>query len=409
MKFIVSLLLASCFLTINGYSQEKLFTVKNSIGLGKEIYHVKDKKSDIRQGEYLYKYLNKVQIKGQYLDNLKQGNWLYTIGENFTISAFYDKGEKDSTWTYSEGNRLISEINFKDGKREGKSIGYNKQGKILSIVPYQNGKMNGTRQSFYDNGKIKFEVEYKNDTLDGNIKYYNISGKVNLHVIYRKSIPYSIEVLNMPDSLKFFSGTLKNGTGSFSVYTKDVKNDSITLLSRQEYINGMLDGKCTVYRYDGRIKFTGNYMHNFMVGSWHFHNPVNPQIYTTKTYYFSDSTLVDSTDTYVVTPYKTTSIGKQEMPKFCTNGNNGFREYVSAIMQYPASALEKKIKGQVLVQFDVDLTGAIINVKAINKANADLINEAERVVKLSPNWIPGFEDNIPCFVRYTFPITFGLR
>ncbi len=101
------------------------------------------------------------------------------------------------------------------------------------------------------------------------------------------------------------------------------------------------------------------------------------------------------------------SFFKNDIPKFYIK--EGFRDYVSNSLQYPISAAKNGITGKVYVQFEVDVTGEINNVKSIKNADDDLKREAVRVIETSPNWIPGFVDNIPCNVSYTFPITFLLR
>ncbi len=394
-----------------GYSQEKIVTIKNTIGNGKEVYQVKDKKSNIRQGSYWYKYGNSVRIKGQYENDSKQGNWQYAIGNNFVINAFYNKGKKDSLWTYTNGDRLISEVKYRNDKREGTAIGYyNKRDNIQSTIPYQNNKIDGIKKTFYENGNIKFEVKYVKDTIDGDVKYYSIDGKVILHIIYKNGSPFSLEIMDLPDSIRYISGNLKDGTGSISVYSKNSKTDSIILISQREYSNGLLEGKCTEYENNGKIKFTGNYIHNFMVGQWNFYDPHNPRVHVSKAYSIKDSIRTDSTDLYpVVLASCISDLFKQDMPKFYTNDQDGFRTFISNSLEYPATALQSGTMGRVYTQFVVDITGTISNIKVINSNNDDFKKEAIRVLKTSPNWIPGFHDNIPCNVSYIFPITFIMK
>ena len=274
--------------TITGYSQEKTVTIKKTIGFGKEVYHVRNKKDNIKQGPYSYKYFNNVHIEGQYLNDSKQGNWQYFIGDNFKINGFYDKGGKDSLWTYSENNKLKAEIHYKNGRRNGTATGY-EEGKIHSILPYKNGKIDGVKKVFYENGSTKFEVGFKNDTVDGDLKYYDIEGKMILHLIYKNNRPFSLEKMEMPDSIKYFSGKLKNGTGSIRIFSKNMHTDSIFLVSEQEYSNGFLNGKCTEYGENGKLKFTGNYKHNCMIGQWNFYNPNDPKAHAIKAYSLKDS------------------------------------------------------------------------------------------------------------------------
>jgi TonB family protein len=391
------------------YSQEETVTIKNTIGSAKEVYQVKDKISNVRQGPYFYKYGKKMQIKGEYLNDCKHGYWQYIYDNNFKINAFFNKGEKDSIWTYYSGNSIISEIHYKNGKRNGLAVGYYNQGTKQSIIPYKYGRIDGIRKAFYMNGNIKYEVGYRNDTINGDLKYFDINGKTILYIIYKNNHPFSIEIIDLPDSIRYYSGDLKNGTGSINIYSKKIKTDSLFLISQQQYLDGFLDGKCTEYQYDGKLYFTGNYKHNCMVGLWNLFNPNNPKVYKSKLYSLKDSIQKDSTESYRIVNTKIASIFKQTLPKFLSNEANEFRVFIGKSLKYPESAAEKGITGRVMIQFDIDETGNLLNIKPLNSIFDDLRKEALRVMETSPNWIPGFEENIPCKVRFTFPITFDLQ
>lgn len=402
--FILIILLSLRF----SFAQEKVKKVKKTIGYGKEYFDVIDKKSEIKQGEYFYKYRDEVQINGFYYNNLKQGNWSYSIGKNLNINAFYNFGEKDSIWHYYKNEILISEIPYQDGKRHGQAFGYYEDGTINSIIPYQNNRIEGTRKVYYNNGKLQMEVNYTNDSLDGALKYYNLKGEILLHLIYKNDRPFSLEEDEQPDSLRYFAGDLKNGFGSIKIYSRSSFTDSICLISEQNYFNGLLNGECKEYGVNGQLRFTGNYYSDFMVGQWHFYNPMNPEIDIPIVYSINDRIKVDTTDLYTVEPTYI-SIFNIDRPKFQGINVDRFRSYISSSLRYPENAAKAGIMGRVYTQFDVDQTGKIINVKLINDLFEELNNEAIRVVEESPNWIPGFIDNIPFNVRFTFPIVFVLR
>lgn len=399
------LIFVSLVLVTTVYSQEKSYKVKNMIGFGKEIYYVNNKQSKIKHGLYQYKYGGKVQISGQYINNNRHGNWRFSIGKSFVINAFYNNGEKDSLWTYTDDGKLISEISYKEGKKNGTAIGYDRNGRKYSNVPYKDGKIDGIKSVVYENGNINYEVQYKNDTIDGDLKYYDVNGKVILYAIYKKNRPFSIEILDMPDSIKYFSGNLKDGTGTIRIYSKKFENDSLFLISEQSYKNGLLDGLSAEYSTNGKLQFTGNYKDNFMIGMWSFYDTKNSTVQARKVYALKDKIRKDSTELY---PIILTNIGffKKDMPTFYNKKNDEFRYYVAKSLKYPATALMNNVKGKVFVQFDINETGKVINVKSVYKADEELKNEAIRVIETSPNWIPGFIDYIPCNVRYTFPITF---
>lgn len=76
---------------------------------------------------------------------------------------------------------------------------------------------------------------------------------------------------------------------------------------------------------------------------------------------------------------------------------------------YPEMCREMGIGGTVFVEFVVNTDGSICQVKSANEMNPLLMKEAERVVGLMPNWIPGENAGKKVRVRYTIPINFVVR
>ena len=96
-----------------------------------------------------------------------------------------------------------------------------------------------------------------------------------------------------------------------------------------------------------------------------------------------------------------------EMPTF--NGTvYGFREYIIKNMKYPKEAKKNKEQGKVFVQFSVDTTGTVSDVKIIKSVSPALDAEAVRVVSESPKWKPGKQKGKLVKVQFTFPINFTL-
>jgi TonB family protein len=85
---------------------------------------------------------------------------------------------------------------------------------------------------------------------------------------------------------------------------------------------------------------------------------------------------------------------------------DAFRKYVMDHLIYPSEAGEKGIEGKVFVQFVVDKSGDVTNVKIVKGAGPLLDAEAIRVIKSSPQWIPGKQRGKEVNVAFTFPIMF---
>lgn len=91
-------------------------------------------------------------------------------------------------------------------------------------------------------------------------------------------------------------------------------------------------------------------------------------------------------------------------------GNDGLMKFLSDNIKYPKSAEKNGIQGLVVLQFIVEKSGAISNVKVLKSVCKDLDNEAVRVVKQMKHFIPGYnEDHAPVRVLYTLPVNFKLQ
>ena len=78
-------------------------------------------------------------------------------------------------------------------------------------------------------------------------------------------------------------------------------------------------------------------------------------------------------------------------------------------IQYPTLAQESGIHGTVFVQFVVSKTGKISNVKILRGIGGGCDEEAVRVVKEMPNWIPGRQNGQAVPVMFQIPVKFQLN
>ena len=98
----------------------------------------------------------------------------------------------------------------------------------------------------------------------------------------------------------------------------------------------------------------------------------------------------------------------EQMPMF-PGGDAALMKYLSSHIQYPTMAMENNIQGRVIVQFVVTKTGKVGEVKVVRGVDRDLDNEAVRVVKSLPDFIPGKMNGQAVNVWYTLPVTFKLQ
>jgi TonB family protein len=89
-------------------------------------------------------------------------------------------------------------------------------------------------------------------------------------------------------------------------------------------------------------------------------------------------------------------------------GQAGFGEFLRNNVRYPAQAKENHVTGRVFIQFTVERDGSLSNIKTLRDPGSGLGEEAERVLALSPKWIPGIQNGRSVRVQYTVPVNFQL-
>ena len=95
------------------------------------------------------------------------------------------------------------------------------------------------------------------------------------------------------------------------------------------------------------------------------------------------------------------------MPQY-PGGEDALMRFLQSHIIYPPTAAENKVHGRVVVQFVVDKTGKVGEVKVARSIDEDLDKEAVRVCKLLPRFIPGKQNGTAVSVWYTLPIRFTL-
>lgn len=88
-------------------------------------------------------------------------------------------------------------------------------------------------------------------------------------------------------------------------------------------------------------------------------------------------------------------------------GQRAMQQYIAKNIKYPKEAMVKNIEGRVLVQFVVMEDGSLDGFKVVMSAHPLLDEEAVRVIKSMPKWIPGTDEGKVVKVRYNIPIKFN--
>ncbi|MEZ5083831.1 MAG: TonB family protein [Bacteroidales bacterium] len=104
---------------------------------------------------------------------------------------------------------------------------------------------------------------------------------------------------------------------------------------------------------------------------------------------------------------KTYSADIERMPEF-PGGDEARLRFLRDSLEYPIDARLKGIQGRVYVTFVVEKDGSISEVKILKGIGYGCDEEAIRVVKSMPNWIPGIQEGKPVRVQFNMPLLFKL-
>lgn len=89
--------------------------------------------------------------------------------------------------------------------------------------------------------------------------------------------------------------------------------------------------------------------------------------------------------------------------------NKRIYDFIDKKLQYPSEALKNQIEGTVVVNFIVDhKDGSLDNIRLLRDIGGGCGEEAMRVVKLMPNFIPGKQRGESINVSFNLPVKFEL-
>jgi len=131
-----------------------------------------------------------------------------------------------------------------------------------------------------------------------------------------------------------------------------------------------------------------------------------------------DKCSTDSTVVYIFEDNKTDSVlvVDEDLPVFVIveqmpeypGGESKRNEYLAQNLVYPEYATKKGIQGTVYVSFIVATDGSVTNVNLLRGIGGGCDEEALRVIREMPKWIPGRQNGKAVRVKFNMPIYFKL-
>lgn len=274
-----------------------------------------------------------------------QGSDLYRVKE------YYPDGTRKSEGLSSKIDRPVY---------EGLLTTFFPNGNLKETANYIKGQQTDTVSSYYPSGQLY------------SLRVYTLPAKEDKHI----GPPYfgAQIMLTVKDSTG--KDIVTNGNGEYIGYDDDFKE----ITERGPVKNGQKDGIWTGKTKGTFSKYTENYTDGKLISG-------------------------ESTDEENVS-YKYTESQIQPVYK---GGMNKFYKYLSTHTTYPPSCYKSGIQGVAIMRFVVEKDGKLTDIKVVNFIHPELAKEAIRVMKGSPEWVPGIWKGKAVRVSYNIPISFSIR
>jgi TonB family protein len=242
--------------------------------------------------------------------------------------------------------------------------------------------------------------------------YYNSKSEVAKNqksaFFYRKLFPtndlwiandyYLNGNLKMSGSFKDIKCAKKQGM--FKNYFESGK-----IMSEEQYIDNKKNGKWIQYYENGIKDYESNYKDNIKSGIWIWYFD-NGQI-SAKEKYVNDKRV--KAKFWNKEGVKIDSSNAEYAPSFQGGGIDKFSSWVAENVKYPMSFANTGIKGEVKIQFCINPSGEVEGVKIVRSIHSLIDEEAMKVVKSSPKWIPGKLHGKEFKYQYEIPIYFEYK
>lgn len=234
------------------------------------------------------------------------------IVDRLRINRKDGSGRLQGKWyTFYERGSLKTEVNYKDGLKNGYLKEYAENGDLLKIVKYANDEIVpeaeeirklDVENEYYPNGRIRISAMFRNGVPEGVRREYDTAGRVERAVIYRSGIVVSEGIVLddgnrtgpwkdfYPDGSLRSEGRYDNGkqTGVWKYYHANGKTEQTgvynsqgkpegtwkwfyedgKLLKEESYRKGLRDGLSTEYDETGKVVTEGEFADGLEEGPW---------------------------------------------------------------------------------------------------------------------------------------------
>jgi len=86
------------------------------------------------------------------------------------------------------------------------------------------------------------------------------------------------------------------------------------------------------------------------------------------------------------------TFAKVEVESDFVGGMKSWQSFLNKNLQYPKRAIDSEVQGMVWVLFVVDIKGKVTEPVIAKSVEFSLDQEALRIIQMSPDWTPAFQD-----------------
>lgn len=194
----------------------------------------------------------------------------------------------------------------------------------------------------------------------------------------------------------YFLRVRQTGEKNFLWTTYNMFGPMISEENFQDEAGNIPNGKCTYYNSNGFRDSTGRYANGLRDGKWYFlYNEYTRVKEYEKGVLVKDTSFSISRDSVFVAykqPVREESFAATGLESGFKGGKQGWAKFLNRNIVYPKRAADAHISGMVVLQFVVDEDGKVLNPEIERSVEYSLDEEALRVIKKSPDWLPALKD-----------------
>ena len=265
------------------------------------------------------------------------------------------------------------------------------------------GNYTGTCETFYFNGKIRSQTNFVNSVRHGeHIEYYKDGQIAATATFYQEQYIGKAYRYSRDSTVLLEMDLDSTETGKFIYYSEDGKGTLVT----GQFKNGFRDGKWLYYNESGELinssKYDSDKTYKKVYGNKNSNTIIIPYDETVDKLFLEEYGIPVEVHPKKIIEFPDIS------PKFPpTDGT--LQDFINKTVKYPATSIEKSEEGTVYLSFIVELDGSLSDISVLRGVSKSLDEEAIRVIKIMPNWIPGIYNEQNVRTRCRIPIVFTIE